>query len=136
MWKCEKCGREFERENQDHYCGAPPQTIDEYIAEQAEEIRPRLYQLREMLREALPKAQEKIAWRMPTFWDGRNIIHFAAFKKHIGVYPGEKAMAHFAEMLGDYKTSKGAVQFPHEKPLPLELIKQIAKWCEADENQM
>lgn len=66
---------------------------------------------------------------MPTYWDKHNIIHFAAHKKHIGLYPGYKAIEYFADRLSEYKTSKGAVQFPYDKPLPLELIAEIAKWC-------
>ena len=77
----------------------------------------------------LPYAEERISWRMPTYWRKQNIIHFAAFKKHIGLYPGDKAVEHFSEKLTGYKTSKGAVQFPFNKPLPLQLIAEIAKWC-------
>ena len=62
-------------------------------------------------------------------WKGRNLIHFAANKRHIGLYPGEEAVAAFAEQLKDYKTSKGTIQFPYAKPLPLELIAEIAAWC-------
>lgn len=66
---------------------------------------------------------------MPTFWKKQNIIHFAAFKNHIGIYPGAEAVVHFADRLTDYKNSKGAIQFPLQKPLPLDLIAEIAKWC-------
>jgi uncharacterized protein YdhG (YjbR/CyaY superfamily) len=66
---------------------------------------------------------------MPTYWNKHNIIHFAAFKKHIGLYPGAKGIENFADRLMEYKTSKGAVQLPCDKPLPLELIAEIAKWC-------
>ena len=66
---------------------------------------------------------------MPTFWKGRNIIHFAAAKKHIGLYPGPDAIGEFADQLAEYKTSKGAIQFPNNKPMPLDLITAIAKWC-------
>ena len=67
---------------------------------------------------------------MPTYWKKRNLIQFAASKKHIGLYPGPEAVEAFADRLTDWKTSKGAIQFPYEKPLPLELIAEIAKWCE------
>jgi uncharacterized protein YdhG (YjbR/CyaY superfamily) len=120
----------FKNRNQDHYCGEPAKTIDEYIAAQAQSVQPLLNQVRDTLRAALPDAQEKIAWSMPTYWNKHNIIHFAAFTKHIGLYPGEKAMEHFASRLTEYKTSKGAVQLPYSKPLPLELIEEIAKWCD------
>lgn len=68
---------------------------------------------------------------MPTFRCDRNLIHFAAFKNHIGVYPGTEAIEHFADRLADFKTSKGTIQFPHNMPLPLELIAEIAAWCGA-----
>lgn len=129
MWKCDKCGKEFKNTNQDHYCGEKPKTIDDYISMQSEELWPLLNQIRNTIREALPYAEERISWSMPTYWYKQNIIHFAAFKKHIGLYPGDKAVEHFSEKLTEYKTSKGAVQFPYSKPLPLELITEIAKWC-------
>lgn len=129
MWKCDKCGKEFKNTNQDHYCGEKPKTIDDYISMQSEELWSLLNQIRNTIREALPYAEERISWSMPTYWYKQNIIHFAALKKHIGLYPGDKAVEHFSEKLTEYKTSKGAVQFPYSKPLPLELITEIAKWC-------
>ena len=129
MWKCPKCGREFENNNQDHFCGEAPQTIEEYIEKQPEEVRPFLNQVRDALRKTLPDAKEKISWSMPTYWDGKNIIHFAGFKKHIGIYPGPQAVEYFAPKLAGYKTSKGAIQFPYARPIPLELITEIALWC-------
>jgi uncharacterized protein YdhG (YjbR/CyaY superfamily) len=107
----------------------PHQSIDAYIAAQSEDIQPLLNRVRDTIREVLPKAQERISWRMPTFWHTHNIIHFAAHKHHIGLYPGDKAIEHFQDRLKAYKTSKGAVQFPYEKPIPLELIGEIALWC-------
>lgn len=107
----------------------PHQSIDAYIAAQSEDIQPLLNRVRDTIREVLPKAQERISWRMPTFWHTHNIIHFAAYKNHIGLYPGDKAIEHFQDRLMAYKTSKGAVQFPYDKPIPLELIGEIALWC-------
>ena len=129
MWQCPECGREFKNTNQKHYCGELPKTIDAYIAAQPEEVRLLLNQVRDTIHEALPHAEERISWSMPTYWRKRNIIHFAAFKKHIGLYPGDKAVEHFSERLTEYKTSKGAVQFSYNKLLPLQLIAEIAKWC-------
>lgn len=106
-----------------------PGTVDEYIAAQPEELQPRLYLLRDTLRSALPDVQERISWGMPTYWKGHNIIHFALAKKHIGVYPGPEAVEHFAEELQEFPSSKGTIQFPHNKPLPTELIARIAVWC-------
>lgn len=129
MWQCPKCGRTFQTREQDHFCGAAPKTIDEYIADKPEEIRPLLHQVRDAVRTVLPDAQERISWSMPTFWQKRNIIHFAAFRHHIGLYPGPEAIGVFADRLTAYKTSKGAVQLPFDRPLPLALIAEIAQWC-------
>ncbi len=104
-------------------------TIDEYILIFPEDIRIHLLKVREVLKNTLPDAKEKISWNMPTYWDKHNIIHFAAYKNHIGLYPGEEAIIYFAERLKDYKTSKGAIQFQYDEPIPLELISDIAKWC-------
>ena len=127
-WKCPKCGREFSKQNQDHYC-VKPQNIDEYIAAQDEKYKPRLMEIREILRDALPDAEERISWSMPTYWKGRNIIHFAASKKHLGIYPGDEAIAVFTEELSDYDVSKGTIRIPYDQPLPEALIIRIAKWC-------
>ena len=133
MWICPKCGREFKNRNQDHYCGKSPETIDEYIAGQPERCQPYLKEVREAIRAALPEAEEKISWSMPTYRKKRNIISFACFQKHIGLYPGPEAVEAFHEQLHDYKTSKGAIHLPYDKQLPVELIQLIAKWCyEAD----
>ena len=127
-WKCPKCGREFSRQNQGHYC-VKPQNIDEYIAAQDEKYQPRLREIREILQKALPDADERISWSMPTYWKGRNIIHFAASKKHLGIYPGDEATATFAEELSGYDISKGTIRIPYNQPLPEELIRRIAQWC-------
>ena len=127
-WKCAKCGREFSRQNQDHYC-VKPQNIDDYIAAQDEKYQPVLREVRAVLRNALPEAEERSSWSMPTYWKGRNIIHFAASKKHLGLYPGDEAAAVFAEELSGWNVSKGTIRIPYDQPLPAELIERIAKWC-------
>ncbi|MGF7004090.1 uncharacterized protein YdhG (YjbR/CyaY superfamily) [Lachnospiraceae bacterium PF1-21] len=127
MWKCEKCGREFKNQNQDHYCGKV-ETIDQYISEQSEEVQPILHKVRETIRKAAPEATEKISWSMPTFWQQENLIHFAAFKKHIGIYPGDLSLLTFADRLKEYKHSKGAIQLPLDKPIDYKLIEDITKW--------
>lgn len=127
-WKCPKCGREFARENQDHYC-VKPRTIDEYIEAQEETVRPRLHEIRAVIRGAIPEAEETISWSMPTYRKGRNIIHFAAARKHVGLYPGEEAVAWFAEELDGYEVSKGTIRLPYDRPLPADLIRRIAGWC-------
>ena len=128
MWKCPRCGREFSRQEQQHYCGKP-QTIDEYIKAQDEAVQPRLREIREVIRSAIPEAQERLSWSMPTFWRGRNILHFAASKKHLGLYPGGEATTVFADALKDYDVSKGTVRIPWDRALPVELVQRIARWC-------
>ena len=127
-WKCPKCGREFSREGQDHYC-LKAQTIDEYIALQDEAVQPRLREVRAIIHAAIPDAEERISWSMPTYWKGKNLIHFAASKKHLGVYPGGEATTVFADVLKDYDVSKGTIRLPWNKELPADVITKIAIWC-------
>lgn len=129
-WKSPKCGREFSRQDQSHYC-EKPKTIDEYILSQDENIRPKLNEVREILRSAIPDAEERISWSMPTYWKGQNLIHFAASKKHIGIYPGGEATTIFADELTGIDVSKGTIRLPYNKELPADLIAKIAKWCRA-----
>ncbi len=129
-WTCPNCGRRFSREGQSHYCGKY-ETVDEYIQAQDEPLRPRLEELRRLLQAALPEAVEKISWSMPTYWEGRNLIHFAASKHHLGLYPGGEATAVFAERLREFDVSKGTIRLSWDKPLPSALIADIARWCEA-----
>ena len=121
--------RAFKKQNQSHYCGDAPKTIAQYIEAQSEEVQPYLRSVRNAIHDAIPEAQERISWSMPTFWKGHNIIHFAANKKHIGLYAGEEAVIEFEEILKPYKTSKGTIQIPYKEPLPLDLIARIASWC-------
>ena len=129
MWKCPKCGRTFKKQGQSHYCGKAPETIEEYIAAQPEEVQPYLTELRNALRAALPEAEERISWSMPTYWKKHNIIHFAGFKNHAGLYPGPEAVLEFAERLTEYRTCKGTIQLPYSRPVPAELVSDIARWC-------
>jgi len=111
-----------------------PETVDEYIAAQPEAVQPILKAVRAAIRDVLPDAREKISWRMPTFYRDKNIIHFAAFKNHLGIYPGDEGVRHFTDRIRDYKSSKGAIQFPYDQPVPLQLIAEIAKWCDETGN--
>lgn len=127
-WKCPKCGREFSRIEQQHYC-VKPATIDEYIESQDESIRERLREIRSIIRSAIPEAEERMSWSMPTYWKGNNLIHFAASKKHLGLYPGGEATAVFADELAGFDVSKGTIRLPYSKELPEDLIRRIAVWC-------
>lgn len=102
-----------------------PTTIDEYISGFSPEIQVILQQVRETIREAAPEAQEAISYQMPTFKLHGNLVHFAAFKNHLGFYPAPSGIERFQQALAGYKTSKGAIQFPLDQPIPYDLIRQI-----------
>ncbi len=106
--------------------------IIKYIVEQDSSVQNYLLQAYEILKNTLPDAIEKISWGMPTFWDGKNIIHFAAHKKHLGIYPGPEAIVEFKERIAPFKNSKGAIQIPYNESLPKELLKDLATWCYAE----
>lgn len=101
------------------------ETIDEYIQQFPEDVQGILQTLREVIKKTAPEATEKISWEMPTFVLHGNLIHFACFKHHIGLYPGADAIVAFKDRISEYKNSKGTVQFPLSKPLPIDLIKEI-----------
>ncbi len=105
-------------------------TIDEYIETCEPSIRPVLQELRLFIKRLAPEATEKISWAMPTFYQKGNLVHFFAHKKHIGLYPGANAIEKFAPVFDEMglKYSKGAVQFPIDKPLPWGLIQQIVEF--------
>ena len=105
MWTCPKCGRSFKKENQGHYCGEKPKSVDEYITRQDESKRTDLCLMRNTLRNALPDAEERISWSMPT-----------------------EAVEFFQEDLKQYKTAKGTIQIPYGE-LDTALIEKIARWC-------
>lgn len=121
MWTCSKCNRTFKNQNQSHYCGNPT-TIQEYIETQDEEVQPILQQVHETIRKAAPKASERLSWQMPTYWQKENIIHFAAFKKHISIFPGSRAIEEFHDKLKEYRVTKGTIQFPLSREVPFNLI--------------
>lgn len=103
-------------------------TIDEYIAMFPDDVRRILNELRQTIREAAPEAQETINYQMPTFRLNGNLVHFAAFKNHIGFYPTPTGMEAFKDELSAYKGAKGSVQFPIDQPLPLPLIRRIVEY--------
>ena len=128
MWKCPKCGRAFKHTNQSHYCGQAPATVDKYILAQNEAIRVQLQSVRMAIRRGLPDPVEKISWSMPAYWQGINILNFAAQIKHIGLYPDTEAVEQFAERLTEAgcSFSKGSIRIPYSDSLPLQLISDIA----------
>jgi uncharacterized protein YdhG (YjbR/CyaY superfamily) len=106
--------------------------IDEYIAAFPPEVQATLQELRATIRAAAPEASEKISYQMPTFFLQGNLVHFAAYKHHIGFYPTPSGIEAFAQELAAYPLSKGAVRFPIDQPLPLELIRRIVAFRVAE----
>ena len=129
MWTCPNCGREFKRTNQDHYCGKAPASIDEYILKQDIAVRPALISLRNAIHDAIPEAEETIAWSTPTWKKKGNIIRFAVSKNHIGVYVWEDAVSYFEDRLKEIDTDTGVIRLKLGEEMPLLLIADIAKWC-------
>ena len=102
--------------------------IDDYIRAFPPDVQARLSRVRATIRSKAPDAVEKISYGLPTFYLNGNLIHFGAFAHHIGIYPTPSGIAEFQTELAAYKNSKGAVQFPHDQPLPLELIARIVEF--------
>ena len=108
MWVCPKCGREFKKANQGHYCGKVPKTV---------------------LQDSVPCISERIIWSMPCYKKGAKYITFSACKNHISFYAGAEAIEEFSSELNEFVTKKNAIYFPYNKALPAKLIINIAKWC-------
>ena len=107
-------------------------SIDEYIATFPKDIQKILEELRATIKAAAPDAEEKISYQMPTFFLNGNLVHFAAFKKHIGFYPTPSGIEAFQKELSVYNGAKGSVQFPIDEPMPLKLISRIVKFRVAE----
>ena len=103
-------------------------TIDNYIGQFSAEVQDRLLAVRNAIREVAPDAVEKINYQLPTFHQHGNVVHFAAFKDHISLFPGASGVEAFADRLSGFKTSKGTIQFPYNQPLPIDLIKEVAQY--------
>lgn len=107
---------------------AAPQTIDEYIAQFPPDVQAVLDKMRETIRKAAPKAEEKINYQMPTFVLHGNLVHFAAYKTHIGFYPTPSGIEQFKDEIAKYTWAKGSVQFPLDQPIPYALVARITKF--------
>ncbi len=110
-------------------------SIDEYIATFPQDIQKILQEIRAVVKAAAPYAEEKISYQMPTFFMNGNLVHFAAFKNHIGFYPTPSGTEAFKKELSIYKGAKGSVQFPLDKPMPLKLITRIVKFRVAENSK-
>ncbi|MDA1028807.1 MAG: DUF1801 domain-containing protein [Bacteroidetes bacterium] len=106
----------------------PAANFDDYIAAFSPEIQTILQQIRRTIQEVAPEATEAIKYQIPTFVLKENLVHFAAYKNHIGFYPAPRALERFKAELVGYKGSKGAVQFPLDKPIPYDLIRRITEF--------
>jgi uncharacterized protein YdhG (YjbR/CyaY superfamily) len=113
-----------------------PKSIDEYISGFPAEVQEILRTLRDVIRQAAPGAEEKISYQMPTFVLLGNLVHVAAFQKHIGLYPAPSAIAAFSSELARYKGGKGSVQFPIDKPLPYDLISRVVQFRVAENTRL
>ncbi len=105
-----------------------PTNVDEYIAGYPPEVQVILRKIRKTVREVAPGAQEAINYKMPAYWLKGNLIHFAAYKKHIGMYPAPTAVAEFKKELSIYKGAKSTMRFPLDEPIPFDLIRRIVKF--------
>jgi len=111
------------------------QTIDDYITQFPEVVQKVLRELRAVIRAAAPDAEEKISYQMPTFYLFGNLVHFAAYKNHIGFYPAPSGIEYFKEELSGYAGAKGSVQFPLDQPIPFDLVTRITQF-RAEENRV
>ncbi|MCA9050263.1 MAG: DUF1801 domain-containing protein [Planctomycetaceae bacterium] len=107
---------------------SPATPIDAYISGFPDNVQDILRKIREIIREAAPDAEEAIKYQIPTFVLGGNLVHFAAFKNHIGFYPTPSGIEQFKDVLSNYKGAKGSVQFPLDSPIPYSLIRKIVKF--------
>ncbi|MFA6245488.1 MAG: DUF1801 domain-containing protein [Mucilaginibacter sp.] len=105
-----------------------PNNADEYIAAFPADVQKRLQQIRQVIKKAVPQAQEVISYAMPAYKVNSVLVYFAGWDKHIGFYPGAGAIAHFKDELSAYKGAKGSVQFPLDEPLPVDLINRIVAY--------
>lgn len=129
MWKCPKCGREFKRTNQGHYCGKAPETVDEYVDAQAQEAQAHVMELRSIIQRCVPGIRERIAWSMPVFEMGKRSISFAACQKHISLYLDAETIEIIQPQLSDFTIKKNALYLPYSKELPVSAIENAVKLC-------
>lgn len=127
MWQCPKCGREFQRTNQGHYCGKAPADVNEYIELQAFETHAHLSELRSIILNNIPGVSERIAWSMPVYEREKRSVSFAACKRHISLYVDLETLEKFKSQLNGFEIKKNAIYLPYNQTLPTELIQAIVK---------
>jgi len=125
MWICPKCGREFKRTNQGHYCGKAPENVDEYIELQQPEARAHVMELRNIIRCCVPEVRERIAWSMPLFEKDKQTISLSACKNHISLYVEIGIIEIMKPQLSEFEIKKNAIYLPYDKELPIKIIEDI-----------
>ena len=105
-----------------------PETVDQYIAAFPADVKTRMQQIRKTIKAAAPKADELISYQMPGYKYFGMLVYFAAFKNHIGFYPGAGGILEFYKKLSSFKSAKGSVQFPNDRPIPYDVISKIVKF--------
>lgn len=111
----------------------PPQTMDDYIAGFPPDVQAILTQVRTTIKQAAPKAEETLKYKIPTFTLKGNLVSFAAYKHHIGLYPAPTGTQKFNKALSVYRTAKSSVRFPLDQPIPFDLISQLVKFRVKDQ---
>lgn len=129
MWTCPKCGREFKRTNQGHYCGKAPENVNDYIEFQTPEARDHLAAIRSIILSSVPDIKERIAWSMPVYENEKGSVSFSACKSHVSLYADMDVLDNFKQQLSGYVIKKKAVYFPYSKALPEKVIEGIVKQC-------
>ncbi len=129
MWTCPKCGREFKRTNQGHYCGKAPQTVSEYIELQDVQAQAHLRELRNIILGSVLDVKERIAWSMPFYEKEKCSVSFVACKKHISFYVDTEVIEKFKLQLNGFEIKKNAIYLPYSKTLPVELIRNMIIMC-------
>lgn len=127
MWICPKCGREFKRTNQGHYCGKAPESVDEYIELQILQARIYIIELRNIIQRCVPEVKERIAWSMPLFEKDKHSISLAACKKHISLYVDTKTIEMLKPQLSELEIKKNAIYIPYDKDLPIKTIENVIR---------
>ena len=127
VWTCPKCGREFKRTNQGHYCGKAPESVDEYVELQIPEARTYVVELRNLIRHCVPEVKERIAWSMPLFEKDKHTISLAACKKHISLYVDMEIIEILKPQLSEFVIKKNAIYIPYDKELPIKIIENVVR---------
>lgn len=129
MWTCPRCGREFTRTNQGHYCGKAPDSVDEYTELQTAEAQAYITELRKIIVRCVPDVKERIAWSMPFFHKGNCSVSFAACKNHISLYIDQAVIERIRPQLDEFAIKKNAIYLAYDRALPIQAIEDLIRQC-------